>query len=144
MKMRQNNGELAVPCTAHVVYNVLPWPRIVNLFSLKGYSTPGPFFFFFFFLRLCIFSKNKATLDTHTHTNPIILVRIFQGTQKSQFYFSRFHCCEVTVKYVRKSIFSMFWPINKYPLELVKFQCSNLFPWSDTYKKHILLLTNVL
>ena len=28
--------------------------------------------------------------------------------QKSVFYFSRDHCCEVTVKNVQKSIFSMF------------------------------------
>ena len=32
---------------------------------------------------------------------------MFQVTQKSQFYFSRDHCCEVTVKNVRKSIFSI-------------------------------------
>ena len=33
---------------------------------------------------------------------------MFKETQKSQFCFSRDHCCEVTVKNVRKSIFSMF------------------------------------
>ena len=33
---------------------------------------------------------------------------MFQGTQNSQFYFSRDHCCEVTVKNMRTSIFSMF------------------------------------
>ena len=32
---------------------------------------------------------------------------------KLQFYFSRDYCCEVTVKNVRKSIFSMFWAINQ-------------------------------
>ena len=53
---------------------------------------------------------------------------MFQGNQKSQFYFIRDYCCEVTVKNVRKSIFSMFWAINQYPLELVKFQCNNKFP----------------
>ena len=31
-----------------------------------------------------------------------------KGTQKSQFYFSRDHCCEVIVKNVLKSIFSRF------------------------------------
>ena len=33
---------------------------------------------------------------------------MFQGTKKSQFYLSTDHCCEVTVKNVLKSIFSMF------------------------------------
>ena len=37
---------------------------------------------------------------------------MFQETKKSQCYFSRDNCCEVTVKNVRKSIFSMFWAIN--------------------------------
>ena len=69
---------------------------------------------------------------------------MFQRTQKWQFYFSRGHCCEVTAKNVRKSIFSMFWATNQWPLELVKFQCSNWVPWNVSYKKHILLVTNVL
>ena len=34
---------------------------------------------------------------------------MFYGTQKSQVYFSRDHCCEVIVKNVRKWIFSMCW-----------------------------------
>ena len=33
---------------------------------------------------------------------------MFKRTQKSQFHFSRDHCCEVTVKNVQKSIFFMF------------------------------------
>ena len=37
---------------------------------------------------------------------------MFHGTQKSQFYFSRGHCCEVTAKNVRKSIYSMFSSTN--------------------------------
>ena len=37
---------------------------------------------------------------------------MFQGTQKSQFYFSRDHCCEVMVKNMQKSIFSMHWAIT--------------------------------
>ena len=49
-----------------------------------------------------------------------------KGTQKSQFSFSRDHCCEVTVRNVRKvNIFFMFWAINQLSLELVKFQV----PW---------------
>ena len=45
---------------------------------------------------------------------------------------------------MRKSIFSMFWAINQSSLELVKFQCSNQVPWNVTYKKRILLVTNML
>ena len=52
-----------------------------------------------------IFSKNKATVDKKTLW---IWSEIFQGTQKSQFYFSRGNCCKVTVKNVQKSIFYMF------------------------------------
>ena len=33
---------------------------------------------------------------------------MLQGTQKPQFYFSKDHGCEATVKDVLKSIFSMF------------------------------------
>ena len=63
-----------------------------------------------FLKTLCIFSKNKATSDKSILW---IWSEMFQGTQKSQFYFSRDHCCEVTVKNVRKSIFFMFWAINQ-------------------------------
>ena len=52
---------------------------------------------------------------------------MFQGTQKSRFYFSRDYGCEVTVNNVWESIFSMFWFINQQPLELVKFQSSDRF-----------------
>ena len=66
--------------------------------SIKGVLRPWALFL----ETLCIFSKNKATSD-----------KMFQRTQKPQFYFSRDHCCEVTVKNVQKSIFSMFWAINQ-------------------------------
>ena len=54
---------------------------------------------------LCLFSKNKATLDKETYGSG---QKMFQGTQKLLFYFSGGNCCEVTVKNVRKSIFYMF------------------------------------
>ena len=63
-----------------------------------------------FLKTLCIFSKNKSNFG---QSIPWTWSEMFQGTQKSQFYFSRGHCCEVTVKYVRKSIFSMLWTINQ-------------------------------
>ena len=58
----------------------------------KGYNTPGPYF-----ERLCalFFKKKKATLDRSILW---IQLEIVQGTQKSQFYFNRDHCCEVRVK----------------------------------------------
>ena len=52
-----------------------------------------------------------------------IWLEIFQGTQKSQFNFSKFYCSEATVKNVWKSIFSVLWAKNQ--LEFVKFQSSN-------------------
>ena len=59
-----------------------------------------------YFERLCvkcIFSKNEATLDKV----PLDLIRnvpkTFQGTKKSQFYFSRDHGCAVIVEYYRVS-----------------------------------------
>ena len=59
---------------------------------------------------LYIFSKNKAIFDKVSYWSQS---EMFQGTQKSQFYFSKGHCWEITVKNVRKSIFSMFWTINQ-------------------------------
>ena len=72
---------------------------------LRGYCTPGPYFW-----RLCEFSQKIKRLRTKS---PMDLVRNVPRNSKSQFYFSRDHCCEVTVKNVRKSIFSMFWAINQ-------------------------------
>ena len=57
------------------------------------------------FENLCIFSKKIKQLWTKY---PLDLIEMFQETQKSHFYFSRDHCCEVTVNNVRKSIFSLF------------------------------------
>ena len=68
---------------------------------LKGVLHPWALFL----KILCIFLKNKATSEKHPRW---IWSEMFQGTQKSQFYFSRDHCCKVTVKNVQKSIFSMF------------------------------------
>ena len=63
----------------------------------------GVLYLWALFLRtLCIFSKNKATLDKVSYESDQ------KGSKevKNQFSFSRDHCCEVTVKNVRKSIFS--------------------------------------
>ena len=68
--------------------------------AFKGYSTPGPCF-----LKLCAFSQKMKQLWTKY---PMDLSEMFQGTQKSQFYFSKDHCCEGIVKNVQKSIFSMY------------------------------------
>ena len=68
------------------------------------------------FWRLCAFSQKIKQLWTKY---PIwIWSEMFQGTQKLQFYFSllllsRDHCCEVIVKNVWKSTFSMFCVINQ-------------------------------
>ena len=56
---------------------------------LRGYSTPRPCFFF-----------RQSILW--------IWSEMFQGTQKSQFYFRRDRCCEVMIKNMRKSILFMF------------------------------------
>ena len=62
---------------------------------------------------------------------------MFQGIQKSQFYFSRAHGCEVTVNSMWKSLFSMFWSINQLPLDLRKWSSSALGSWecylNETY-----------
>ena len=70
--------------------------------QLRGYCASGHYFW-----RLCAFSqKIKQRIIW-------IWSEMFQGTQKLQFYFNIDHCCEFTVKNVRKSIFSMFWAINQ-------------------------------
>ena len=66
-----------------------------------GYCTLGPYFW-----RLCAFSQKIKQLWTKY---PMDLVRNVPRNSKSQIYFSRDHCCEVTVKIVWKSIFSLFW-----------------------------------
>ena len=72
---------------------------------LRGYCTPGPYIW-----RLCAFRQKIKQLWTKY---PMDLSEMLQGTQKPQFYFSKGHCCDVTVKNVRKLIFSMFWTINQ-------------------------------
>ena len=72
---------------------------------LRGYCTPGPYFG-----RLRAFSQKINQLRTKY---PMDLVRNVPRNSKTQFYFSRDHCCEVTMKNVWKSIFSMFWAINQ-------------------------------
>ena len=69
--------------------------NITAIYLLKGVLHPWALFL----KTLYIFLKNKATLDKW------IWSEMFKGTQKSQFSFSRDHCCEFTVKDVRKSIF---------------------------------------
>ena len=82
-----------------------PFSSFCSLTPLRGYCTPGPYFW-----RLCAFSQKVKQLRTKC---PMDLVRNVPRNSKSQFYFSRDHCCEVTVKNMRKSIFSMFWTINQ-------------------------------
>ena len=72
---------------------------------LRGCYTPGPYFW-----RLCIFSKNWATLGKISNGSE---QKCSKELKKAQFYFSRDHGCEVTVNNVWKSIFSMFCPINQ-------------------------------
>ena len=43
----------------------------------------------------CAFSQKIKQLWTKF---PVDLDKVFRGTQESQFYISRDHCCEVTVK----------------------------------------------
>ena len=73
--------------------------------NLRAYCTPGPYFW-----RLNVFSQIIKQLRTKY---PMDLIRMFQGTQKSQLYFCNDHGCEVTINNVWKSIFSMFWSINQ-------------------------------
>ena len=77
---------------------------------LRGYCTPGPFFFFFSVNLICVFSQKIKQL---WQSIPWIWFEVFQGTQKSQFHFSRNHGCEVTVNNMWKSTFPMFWSINQ-------------------------------
>ena len=69
--------------------------------AIKGVLHPWALFL----KTLCIFSKNKATSDKVSYGSE---QKCSKELKKSQFYFSRDHCCEVTVTNVRKSIFSMF------------------------------------
>ena len=94
-----------------------PTPQVLNIihtvfFKTSAYSEQHKFIlkgvlhlWALFLKALCIFSKNKSNFGQSILW---IWSEMFQGTQKSQFHFSRDHCCEVTVKNVRKSIFSMF------------------------------------
>ena len=64
-------------------------------------------------LKIELHMLRPITEKVHSGNGPVSLVlwiwsEMFKGTQKSQFSFSRDHCCEITVKNVRKSIFSMF------------------------------------
>ena len=70
----------------------LQWSTEKGLnWSFKGVLHPWALF-----LRtLCIFSKKWSNFGQSILW---IWSEMFQGTQKSQFYFSRDHCCEVTVK----------------------------------------------
>ena len=59
-----------------------------------------------FLKTLCIFSKNKATSDKVSYGSGQKCSKELENN--TEFYFSRDHCCEVTVKNVQKSIFAMF------------------------------------
>ena len=78
----------------------------VKHFHIKGVQHPWSLCL----KTLRIFSKNKATLDKVSYGSG---QKCSKGTQKLKFYFSRDHCCEVTVNNVQKSIYSMFWAINQ-------------------------------
>ena len=65
------------------------------------------------FLKTCVFSQNIKHLWTKYPLIMLIWLAMFQGTKKSQFYFSRNIGCEVRVHNVWKSIFSLFWSINQ-------------------------------
>ena len=79
--------------------------KMTCMAGLRGYCTSGPYFW-----RLCAFSQKIKQLWTKY---PMDLVRNVPRNSKSTVFFSRDHCCEVTVKNVWKSIFSMFWAINQ-------------------------------
>ena len=67
---------------------------------LRGYCTPGPFW------RLCAFSQK---IKQHWTKYPMDLIRNVPRNSKITVLFQyRDHGCEVTVKNVWKSIFSMF------------------------------------
>ena len=72
--------------------------HLVFVYTLSGRTLKGVLHPWALFLKtLCIFSKNKATSEKVSHGSG---QKMFQRTQKSQFYFSRDHCCEVTVENV--------------------------------------------
>ena len=83
------------------------WHESVGIRKLRGYCTSGPYFW-----RLCAFSQKIKQLRTKY---PMDLVRNVPRNSKITVLLniSRDHCCEVTVKNVQKSIFSMFWAINQ-------------------------------
>ena len=85
--------------------------KILHISRYVWYRIKGVLHLWALFLKtLCIFSKKKSNFGQSILWS---WSEMFQGTQKSQFYFSRHHCCEVTVKNKRKSILSMFWSINQ-------------------------------
>ena len=63
-----------------------------------------------FLKTLCIFSKNKATLDKVSYGSG---QKYSKELKNHSFTSVETIVCEVTVKNVRKSIFSMFWAINQ-------------------------------
>ena len=69
--------------------------------SFKGVLHPWALFL----KTLCVFSKNKATSDKVSYGSG---QKCSEELKNHSFYFSRDHYCEVTVKNVQKSIFSMF------------------------------------
>ena len=54
----------------------------------------------------CNFLKNNAILDKLSYGSGL------KCSKELKYSFSKDHCCEVKVKNVQKSIFSMFWTIN--------------------------------
>ena len=80
--------------------------KVVNILHVKGVLH----LWALFLKTLCIFLKKQSNFGQSILW---IWSEMFSGTQKLQFYFSRDHRCEVIVKIVRKSIFSMFWAINQ-------------------------------
>ena len=96
-------------CIEHVLspYNIQNTVTRDYFFKyLRGYCTPRPYFW-----RLCAFSQKIKQLRTKY---PMDLVRnVPRNSKITVLLQSRDHCCEVTVKNVWKSIFSMFWAINQ-------------------------------
>ena len=84
--MTFDNAKQEIICGLSVTDEILR----VNYFK-RGYSTHGPYF-----LETAFSQKIKQCEQN------ILWIRseMFQGTQKSQFYFSRDYCCEVIVKNV--------------------------------------------
>ena len=99
-------AEPLFPTTKQIVSHLLLGhrsSRIGVVLVLRGYCTPGPYFW-----RLCVFSLKK-----YSNFGQCILSiwsEMFKGNQKSQFYFSRDHCCKVTVKMCKNQYFQCFEP----------------------------------